>query len=81
MGAGGQGTKKDFLNTEILKHISLLVGTSQGGETPMKGRKRKSCGCSVLRGPPAPWWERLSCPFPGGETEGGEVRRCAQGHT
>lgn len=43
VGAGGQGTRKGFLKTEIPRRISLLVRTSQGRrDPPMKGRKRTS---------------------------------------
>lgn len=43
VGAGGQGTGKGFLKTEIPRRISLLVRTSQGRrDPPMKGRKRTS---------------------------------------
>lgn len=43
VGAGGQGTRKGFLKTEIPRRISLLVRTSQGRrDPPMKGRKGTS---------------------------------------
>lgn len=57
MGAGGQGTKKDFLNTEIPKHISLLVGTSQGRRDPDEAEEEEEL--RVLRP------QRSACPVVG----------------